>query len=240
MKNLAYKLFDHNIKFLQFIGNLHGYETTNSMITKYPTPAYNFVYLNTKDDKLITDLQAQGIPFLCHPSIEMKDELVWLLSHGLTKTDDQIIQVFENLQAWEYEVTDANIQMHRVTTPRELMIFDHISSIAFQEPEGLAFKFLNPILCDPNFSIFLAKINHEPIGCLMIAIIDNVPGLYWGGIIPEFRKQGIGTACLRAGLNFIKNNGYDSAITISLPSAINLCQRIGFKAIGPISCYVSP
>lgn len=242
-KKLSYKLFEHYIKLTQTFGQLHDYEMltgeNNAVMSGYPESSFNNVFLKTKDDSIIKNLQKRNIPFVCYPLGQMEHELRWLSKLGLTKVDDQVIQLFEKLQTFNYHATNTTIEIRLVTTEQDLTAFSHIASIAFACPQDLIFNYCKPSLYEPNFPLYIATMDNKALACGMIAIINDLPGLYWGAVLPEFQKQGIATACTLACLNFVKSHGYDAVMTINVPASIKLCQKIGFKPIGTMHCFAS-
>ncbi len=243
----TYKLFTHNIRLIRLLGQANHYTfltgDTIGTMTKDPALDSNYAFFATKDDETMAQLKETGLRFTCYPLETMHYEKQWFLDHSLTYDYDLCVQHIDKLQSRSFQETPITsmpieakpFSIIEVKTEEDLQRFDTIASQVFQDPEGQTFKELKSLLNNPEITIFITVTEkNEPIGCGLIAVINSLPGLYWGGILPSFRRQGYAVACTFAGLQLLKNLGYDEAVTFNVPEAVHLCQLVGFKPIGTI------
>lgn len=79
--------------------------------------------------------------------------------------------------------------------------------------------------------------NGQIIGVASLFLHHEIAGLYNLAVLPEFRKQGIGTALFAACLTYTKNMGYAYSTLQSSPMATALYKRMGFETLSEISIY---
>jgi aminoglycoside 3-N-acetyltransferase I len=76
---------------------------------------------------------------------------------------------------------------------------------------------LSKLLSNPNFMVFVAKINDKVVGGLTIYVLHQyysekpLAYIYDVGIAPDFQGKGIGKALLIECCNFCEVNGFDEA-----------------------------
>lgn len=77
--------------------------------------------------------------------------------------------------------------------------------------------YLTKLLSNPDFIVFVVKINHKVVGGLTIYVLHQYyiekPSayIYDVGISPEFQGKGIGIALISEGCKFCKENGFEDA-----------------------------
>jgi aminoglycoside 3-N-acetyltransferase I len=76
---------------------------------------------------------------------------------------------------------------------------------------------LGRLLSNPDFMVFVVRLNGKVIGGLTIYILHRyysvkpVAYIYDVGIAPNFQRQGFGKALIEAVCRFCKNNGFEDA-----------------------------
>ncbi len=234
-------IFDHLMSTFQYVGKLNNADVTtgedSAVITKYPSPLFNVVRFDTKNHGIIDKLKDENIPFICIPSKNMETEFeTFIEGHDLVKADF-VTASYKNLENLEYKVNQ-NIQIRMVTNLDDMKEFDRISSVAFQHPEGLAFDFLKSVISNTEICLFIAYEKDLPVGCAMISFINNQAGLYWNGVLPEFRMHGIATTLVEYRMNYAKELGYQDIISQNMTPSLNLYKRLGFEQLGGLPLYI--
>jgi hypothetical protein len=159
-----------------------------------------------------------------------------MASHQLIKADLVMANIFDDLSARKYQAAP-NIQIKQVVNEHDLLEFDKIARVAFAHPEKMAFNFLKNALSSPNIYFFLASIDNNIAGCGMVYLGD-LAGLYWDGVLPEFRRKGVGTALTTYRMNFIKNKGFNSVCAQNMTPSAGYYKDIGFKSVGELPLYI--
>lgn len=76
---------------------------------------------------------------------------------------------------------------------------------------------LNKLLSNPDFLVFVVKINNEVIGGLSIYVLHQYTNpkplayIYDVGIKPEFQGKGFGKSLMAEVCNYCNKNGFDAA-----------------------------
>lgn len=237
-----YDIFNHLIDSLLFIGNEGGYRVSDgidkTMITTFASPVFNYIIPGSLDNKLIDEFIEENIPFICLPqsNIEKKFQM-FCEQKKLVKAGEVIAHEFTELDIWNYQ-KDPKFSIKKVINEEELYLFDNISSIAFEHPNQMAMKFLQPALGKQDISLFLAYYESKPVGCGMISFVNNVAGLYWGGVLPKYRKLGIGTELTKYRMNYTKEHGFQNVVAQNMIPSIGYYQKIGFKPEGSLPLYL--
>ncbi len=71
----------------------------------------------------------------------------------------------------------------------------------------------------------------------MIACLHGVAGIYWVGVLPEFRKQGFASALTLYTVGQAKQKGYEYIVSQNLTASQSLFQRLGFQPLGSLNLY---
>lgn len=141
------------------------------------------------------------------------------------------------LENWKYQ-DNLLIKIKKIHDENALKIFDFISSNIFQHAPLAAFDFFRPILNDANISLFLAYYDNMPVGCGVISLVNNIAGLYWGGVLAEYRGRGIGRQLTKYRMNEAKKQGFKNIVAQNLSASVNYYQKIGFKPMGSLPLYL--
>ncbi len=235
-------IFDHLIKTNQQVGCLNNSKVTTgqdtSIITGYPSPVFNLVRFDTKNHIKINKLKSENIPFMCLPSKEIEEDFeIFAQEEGLIKIDFVMASIFKDLQNWKF-VSNTFVEIRCVENADDLLAFDKVTSAVFSHQEKLAFNFLNPVLKHSKIRLFLASLNEQPVGCAMLSLVNNQAGLYWIGVLADFRKQGIGRALVEYRMNIAKELGCKTVIAQNMTPSLNLYKNLGFEQMGGLPLYL--
>lgn len=87
---------------------------------------------------------------------------------------------------------------------------------------------------------YLAYQNDKPIGGITLATGKKVAGIWNFATLPSHRKQGIGSALIQAALNEAKQQGYQEAMAILMPSEMGaLWRQFHFQEICYFPFYIA-
>lgn len=84
-----------------------------------------------------------------------------------------------------------------------------------------------------HLAAFLGRV---PVGTLLVVDGAGVAGIYDVGVLPEFRRRGIGAALTRAGMTLARRLGFRAAI-LQTTGARRLYERIGFRKVCAIDAF---
>ncbi|MEO0025592.1 MAG: GNAT family N-acetyltransferase [candidate division WOR-3 bacterium] len=137
-----------------------------------------------------------------------------------------------------------DMAVRAVRLPEEIPLLRRISAAAFDDPpnQGEPLNWNEDFLLieksDPGFKpeqIMLAEIKEEPIAYLVTFICKNLPYKAYEivdfGVIPKWRRRGIGSILLGHALKWIKDQGAQKVLasTFSTNPAINVFWHNGFR-----------
>lgn len=236
-----HQIFNHLIETFQYIGELNGSEITEtpdaSVISGYPSPVFNFVRFDTQNQQKINQLKSRNISFMCLPSQRMETDFEqFSREQGLEKMD-VVTASFKDLEGLEYNPS-STVGIKIVKKEEDLLIFDQISSEIFDHKKQSAFNFLKPILKYSEIRLFLAYLNGFPVGCAMLSLVGDSAGLYWVGVLSDFRNRGIGTELVKCRMSLAKNLGKKIIVAHNMTPTVHLYKNMGFTQPGQLPLYV--
>ncbi len=88
------------------------------------------------------------------------------------------------------------------------------------------------------WSYYTAYLDGEPVAASMLHCAAGVAGVYWVGVIPAVRRQGIGTAITWHALRQAQQMGYHWAVLQATELGAPVYRRLGFKEYGAVTCFV--
>lgn len=237
-----HSIFNHLLDTFQQVGHLNKATITTgkdtSIITGYPSALFNLIRFDTKNKERINKLKNANIPFICLPSKTLEAEFeAFATEQDLVKADVVNASIFSSLETFKYK-PNPKVKIQTVTNTDDLLAFDQVTSVVFNHPPHLAFDFIKPALGNPEIHLFLAYQNEQPVGCAMLSLVNHQAGLYWGGIHPDFRNQGIATALVEYRMNIAKELGYTSIIAQNMTPSLGLYKRLDFKQMGELPLYI--
>ena len=93
-------------------------------------------------------------------------------------------------------------------------IFKEVFENSTETPSN---QYLSKLLSNPDFIVFVVKIDNKVVGGLTIYILHRyyseqpLAYIYDVGIVPNFQGKGLGKALMSEVCNFCKINGFDEA-----------------------------
>lgn len=88
-----------------------------------------------------------------------------------------------------------------------------------------------------HFVHFIAKDNEKVVAAASLYLHKDIAGLYNLAVLPDYRKQGIGTALHFARLNEAKSRGFAYATLQATPMAAALDAALGFEIQSELSIF---
>ena len=85
---------------------------------------------------------------------------------------------------------------------------------------------------------YVAYWEDTPVGSCCLDNRETVGGLYWGAVLPAYRKRGIGTAMINKRLHILKERGAIQCVVQCLESSLGICKANGFQAIDHMAAFL--
>jgi len=134
--------------------------------------------------------------------------------------------------------TPPSISICMVENGRDLTDWISPIKIAFAMNEKTAFHYQRSLeSVHKQFKHFMAKREGRVVAVASLFLNSEIAGLYNLAVLPEYRKQGIGTALHYARLSEAKKMGYQYATLQATPMAAALDASLGFETHSEISIY---
>lgn len=208
---------------------------TNDFIqinTGIDIPLFNPIFLKNKTEQ---------IPLI-------KDNLPHSFWHDL-KRNKQILNVLEpimqqvpvmsiELDKEFHQDQPPKVQISCIKNGADLSDWIIPLKIAYQLDENAALRYRYCLeKMQEKFVHFIARDNGKIVASATLYLHDDSAGLYNLSVLPERRKQGIGTALHYARLNEARTRGYKYATLQATPMASKLGESLGFKTQSELSIY---
>lgn len=246
----VYGVFHHFSKLYKKIAESSGFFIDHQIglliASSIDDNAFNMLELEKLDATIFTELKNKiNVPFLCLPgkNMDIVNFEKFMEEHQMIKSDMPSAQVYNNLQMFKNEIYIPNLRIRLVENFYDLMCFDALSSISFNHKPGNFINFMQGFSASnykvENLYLFLAEIGDIPVGTSMLATHDNIAGLYWDSVHPDYRKQGIGSAMIYKRMEFARELSHSKIIVQAETPSINLYQKLGFTPLGSLPVFVS-
>lgn len=135
----------------------------------------------------------------------------------------------------------AGLTVTRVTDTETLRVATGIYTS--QAPPEYQSAFAD-IFCDLGcgshlpWSYYLALLHGEPVACSMLYCGAGAAGLYFIATLPDFRRQGIGTAITRHTIQQAQQLGHSLIILQATELGERIYRPLGFEEYCRIGCYL--
>lgn len=121
-----------------------------------------------------------------------------------------------------------HIKIIEVNTEAEFAIWSEVAGKVFHFPAADISEFFKPLIDVAGDIPFLALYKGKPAATAMIFSANNIVGIYAMGVLPEFRRAGIGRAILDTCLLNAKNQQMQQAVLSASSTGKLLYQSMGF------------
>ncbi|MBE0697359.1 MAG: GNAT family N-acetyltransferase [Anaerolineaceae bacterium] len=101
------------------------------------------------------------------------------------------------------------------------------------------FQLTNPSIAAGQESMryYLARLGGRPVATAAQFFWAGLAGIWWVTTTPELQRRGVATAITRAALADASRLGYRAAMLESLPHAVPMYRRLGFREYCRINVY---
>jgi amino acid adenylation domain-containing protein len=242
------QVFHHLIRLYEKVAEASGFYVDHTLgtlvISGLDDPTFNILELERLDAYAFSAmLKNNKCRFMCLPGKGVDHDAFssFMDQYQLIVLDKDVAQVYDNLDKFEFQNTTLNLTIKLVETMQDFISFDELSSISFRHVRGNLVNFFKT-LPRHHFKIeglylFLAKLNHIPVGTIILATHDNIAGIYWVCTHPDYRKLGITSMMIQVCMDFAKQLGHKKVITQTNSMSTNLMQKLGFLPIGTAPKY---
>jgi ribosomal protein S18 acetylase RimI-like enzyme len=158
---------------------------------------------------------------------------------GLERAETEVAMAADLAHLQVNDVSPDGLQIRRVRTSAELMDFAHILAANWTPPDADVLRFYEmaaPVLLNEDAPLwqYTGYVDGTPAAAAELAVGGGVVGIYSVCTLEYFRRRGFGTALTLQPLLDARAQGHRTAI---LQAAVNLYERIGFRAFGQITEY---
>jgi GNAT superfamily N-acetyltransferase len=123
---------------------------------------------------------------------------------------------------------DNSPTIETVQTPDQLLEFDRIAAIGFDQPDADQVYSL-PLLNDPRYRLLFIRQNNKIVAGVQSFTNDESIGIYTLLTLPDHRHQGFANALVRAALS---HSPELPATTNPSDDSMHLFNNCGFETIG--------
>lgn len=231
---------------------LHEDENRLWLITKHKFPFFNNIFWARIDTENIKD----GIKDALSPFIEKGVPMLWwtgpttrppdlgkeLLSYGFEHVFEAPAMAVD-LHTLKEQPAIPGLSIEEILEKKALRPWCDIMTLVYDFPDiahepwydMLASLGLGP---DKPFRHFLARVEGKPIATASVFFGAGLAGLSSVATLPEYRKQGIGTAITLVPLLKARLKGYRFGALFSSEMALDMYKEIGFKEYARGNCYI--
>ena len=126
---------------------------------------------------------------------------------------------------------DSVANIAAVTGPEDRDDFSTVTASAFGMPPDVVAQVDQAALAADDMRPFLGRVDGRPAASGLLVQSGDVAGLYWIGVVEEFRRQGIGEAMSWAVLRAGREAGCHVGVLQSSEMGYPLYERMGFEPV---------
>lgn len=195
----------------------------------------------------IERMRARGVPGTWHvgPSMRPPDLGKRLLAAGFSRAGDEPGMAVHLHALGQDRLTPDAVQIRRVRNETDLTVWAATLGKGFGEGEREA-NWVASIYRKTGFGDtvpwrhYIAYLDDAPVGTSTIFAVDGVAGVYFVMTVPEARRQGIGAAVTRFGLEEARKLGCHVGVLQSSPAGRSVYERLGFRQHCTFELYELP
>jgi GNAT superfamily N-acetyltransferase len=232
---------------------LHEEENRLWLITDHNFPFFNNIFWARIDTDKINDgigealspFTAKGVAMLwwTGPTTQPPDLGKNLLSYGFEHVFEAPAMALDLNSLKEEQPTIPDLTIEEILDKKDLKTWCDIMTFVYDFPdfahepwfEMLASLGLGP---DKPFRHYLARVEGKPVATASVFFGAGLAGLSSVATLPEYRKQGIGTAITLEPLLEARRSGYRIGALFSSEMALDMYREIGFKEYARGNCYI--
>ena len=189
-------------------------------------PRFRDETLERRIHRIREEIEQRKLPPLLKfgPKAEPKNLRAHLLSNGFVAMDHNPPGMAMRLDAMKGEHPVPNdLRIERVSDDRGLR--DWLSFFSLFE-----FEMFRVLIQSPEMTLYVGRIDGEPVGVSMMFLSSGVAGLYQVEVLPEHRRRGFGTALTLAPMEDARQQGYRIAVLQASAMGEPVYRRIGFES----------
>ncbi|MHB1472534.1 MAG: GNAT family N-acetyltransferase, partial [Dermatophilaceae bacterium] len=92
----------------------------------------------------------------------------------------------------------------------------------------------------PQWLSPFARANRRPVGCLTLAIENDVGVVYNVGVLPPARRHGVGRRLLQAAHEAARGRGARACVVLATPEESSVYARLGHHAVTSVTYLLPP
>jgi hypothetical protein len=134
---------------------------------------------------------------------------------------------------------ESELEVVRVTTPRQVEEFEAVSVRGFgEEDDSIEPGTLHPAsgLEDDAMHMFIGRVSGRPVAAATGYVLDDAVGVFGVTTVASARRHGYGTAVTRAAL--LADTGLPAVLAPS-EEAVGIYRRLGFRSVGALRIWSS-
>lgn len=193
---------------------------------------------DTRTKIIATAHDLQAIPFTWF-SYPLNETLITELSSAGLKQLAPLTGVSYDLRQEQpsYPFLAASLKMTPVKSATNFEKFLTIFEKTWNYPKGYGEFFFSNLFKSERFTFFLTHRDEEPIGICVLDIQEEIAGCYWDCVLPDYRKQGIGTFMVHHRLRYAQEKGCTTVVAQCLNSSVNVYSSLGFQKVCDMALF---
>lgn len=133
-----------------------------------------------------------------------------------------------------------NLKFTVVNSSQLLNQLDSYTAKIFYHDVGVVSTFFRGLPSDTSQSkLFLVTLGEQIVGTCGIYIQGDVAGFYSDGVLPEYRRRGIGTQMVLERIKMAQQFKCEYVVAHCMKPSVNIYKRLGFKMLGNLYLYTS-
>lgn len=232
---------------------LHEDKNRLWLITKHKFPFFNNIFwarieierINEHIEEALSPYKEKDVPMLwwTGPTTHPPDLGKYLLSYGFEHVFEAPAMAIDLNTLEEEPPAIPGLAIEEVLDKKRLKTWCDIMTFVYDFPDSahepwfdmLASLGLGP---DRPFRHFLGRVEGKSVATASVFFGAGVAGLSSVATLPEYRKQGIGTAITLEPLLEARRAGYRIGSLFSSAMALDMYKEIGFKEYARGNCYI--
>jgi ribosomal protein S18 acetylase RimI-like enzyme len=144
----------------------------------------------------------------------------------------------------EYLQSPPNLTIERVLDVAALRAYCRVLAVGFGQPSPAAalawLDWLTAVGLEAGTTLrhFLGRLNGNPVATASLFFGAGVAGIHNVATLPEWRRQGIGSAMTRAALRDARATGHRTATLHASDLGYSIYRRLGFQESCKIGRYM--
>lgn len=218
-------------------GETRQFGPLTAVASGLPVPLFNrvFVFDRARREEFaaaVSWLADREVPFwvtVADPAVADVEAVAADL--GLVAPDrPQPGMALPSLDELERPAVDADVSL--ATDEADLEAFAAITAAAFDIPPDVARRVVPPSFLESETVRFLVgRVDGDPVACGQLVRTGDVAGVYSIGVLPDYRRRGLGEALTREVLRLGRDAGCDVGVLQSSEMAESIYDRMGFETV---------